>query len=311
MNCRTIQSAVVTGPTGAIGRALLERLAEENIDVYPVIRPGSSRTAGLSATHGIHPVVCDVSALSSLPELIPGGIDAFFHLAWTGTTGERRNDMLVQSDNIRYTVEACRAAKALDCKVFVGAGSQAEYGRVNGPLRADTPCFPENGYGMAKLCAGQMSRAECAALGIDHIWPRILSVYGPWDGKQSLISSAVAAFLAGGRLAATEGTQLWDYLYSGDAAEALLAIARRGRNGAVYPLGSGQARPLRDYILELRDAVGPDLEVGFGEIPFTPLQVMHLEADITALREDTGFCPGTDFRTGIQKTIQWMRSLKP
>lgn len=72
---------------------------------------------------------------------------------------------------------------------FVGAGSQAEYGRVNHALTPDTPCFPENGYGMAKLCAGQMSRVECEKLGLVHIWPRILSVYGPYDGKNAMITT--------------------------------------------------------------------------------------------------------------------------
>ena len=81
--------------------------------------------------------------------------------------------------------------KALGCKVFLGAGSQAEYGRVSGILRPDTPAFPENGYGMAKLCAGQMSRVECQTLGMDHVWARILSVYGPHDGPATMISGTV------------------------------------------------------------------------------------------------------------------------
>ena len=33
----------------------------------------------------------------------------------------------------------------------------------------------------AKLCAGQMTRIACAQKGIQHVWARILSVYGPYD----------------------------------------------------------------------------------------------------------------------------------
>ena len=75
----------------------------------------------------------------------------------------------------------------------------------------------------------------------------------------------------------------------------------------VYPLGSGKARPLREYIEIMRDAIDPSLKLGFGEIPYAPLQVMHLQADITDLEQDTGFRPSVAFETGIQDTIEWMR----
>ncbi len=306
MDHRIIHSAVVTGPTGAIGTALCRFLAERGITVFAVVRPGSERAVHLRDIAGIQVLECDISRLAELPDLIAAS-DAFFHLAWAKTTGAGRNDMPAQIYNIRYTVDAVRVAAAIGCKVFVGAGSQAEYGRVNGPLRPDTPCFPENGYGMAKLCAGQMSQAECEKLGIDHIWPRILSIYGPYDGEGSMISSVIHALLAGEKPTLTAGEQIWDYLYSDDAAEALYLMAERGRSGCVYPLGSGQARPLREYIEILRNTIDPSLPLGFGDIPYGERQVMHLEADLSVLRKETGFSPITTFPTGIRKTIEWMR----
>ena len=307
---RQIRTAVVTGPTGAIGTALCGLLVQNGVSVCAVARPGSRRSAHLAQMDGVAVLPCDASALSRLPDRLPCA-DAFFHLAWAGTTGAGRNDMPAQIDNIRYTIDAVRAAAALGCRVFVGAGSQAEYGRADGALSPDTPCFPENGYGMAKLCAGQMSRVECERLGVDHIWPRILSVYGPWDGEGSMISSTIRKLLAGERPVLSAGTQLWDYLYADDAAEALFRMAVFGKSGAVYPLGGGVARPLSHYIRAMRDAIDPALPLGFGEIPFGSRQVMRLEADISALRNDTGFEPRTDFETGIRKTIKWMKEQKP
>lgn len=304
---RSITRAVITGPTGAIGTALCRLLAGQGIAVYAVCRPGSPRAAALPRLPGLVPVACDLSDLAALPGLVPGGADAFFHLGWAGTIGPGRNDMPAQIQNIRYTIDAVRAAHALGCGVFVGVGSQAEYGRAEGPLRPDTPCRPENGYGMAKLCAGQMSRAECAALGLDHVWARVLSVYGPGDGPNTMISTVIRSLLAGRAPALTAGEQLWDYLYADDAAAALLAMARSGRSGAVYPLGSGQARPLRWYIETLRDAIDPGLPLGLGQVPYGPGQVMHLEADLTALTRDTGFTPRVPFASGIRTTIQAMK----
>ena len=178
---------------------------------------------------------------------------------------------------------------------------------MEGVLTAQTPCFPENGYGMAKLCAGQMSRVECQTLGMAHIWTRILSVYGPHDGPATMISGTIRKLLHGEKPALTAGIQQWDYLYAADAAAAFYALAVSGQDGRVYPLGSGTARPLKDYIEALRDAIDPALPLGLGEIPYGPLQVMHLQADTSALQEDTGWRPATLFEEGIRETIEWVR----
>ena len=305
---RNIQTAVVTGPTGAIGIALCEKLLRENVTVYAVCRPGSRRIKDLPKAAALHVVECDAKELATLPQKMEGvSVDAFFHFAWAHTIGQGRNDMPAQIENIQSTIDAVRAAKALGCQVFLGAGSQAEYGRVEGLLKSDTPAFPENGYGMAKLCAGQMSRVEAKALDIDHVWVRILSVYGPHDGPMTMISGTIRKLLAGERPALTAGIQRWDYLYAGDAADAFYLAACHGRNGAVYPLGSGQAMPLKDYIIQMRDAIDPALPLGLGEVPYGPLQVMHLQADISALQVDTGFVPKTPFAEGIRRTMDWVK----
>ena len=305
---RNIQTAVVTGPTGAIGIALCEKLLRENVTVYAVCRPGSSRIKDLPKAAALHVVECDAKELATLPQKMEGvSVDAFFHFAWAHTIGQGRNDMPAQIENIQSTIDAVHAAKALGCQVFLGAGSQAEYGRVEGLLKSDTPAFPENGYGMAKLCAGQMSRVEAKALDIDHVWVRILSVYGPHDGPMTMISGTIRKLLAGERPALTAGIQRWDYLYAGDAADAFYLAACHGRNGAVYPLGSGQAMPLKDYIIQMRDAINPALPLGLGEVPYGPLQVMHLQAEISALQADTGFAPKTPFAEGIRRTMDWVK----
>lgn len=304
---RTIKTAVVTGPTGAVGHALCSRLLNEGITTFAVCRPGSPRVNTLP--HGVIVINRDISELSSLPGDIHSA-DAFFHLAWVGTVGGGRNDKTTQKKNVEYALNACRAAVEIGCSVFIGAGSQAEYGRHDEPLRPDTPCFPDNEYGKAKLEAGILCRTECEKLGIDMIWPRILSVYGPFDSEKTLIISAVRKLLSGESPDLTEGKQLWDYLYSDDAADALLLLAKNGRNGRVYPIGSGSARQLKEYVEMIRDAVDSSIPLKFGTIPYGKNQVMHLEADITMLSNDTGFLPNTDFENGIRKTVEYVRAHK-
>ena len=65
---------------------------------------------------------------------------------------------------------------------------------------------------------------------------------------------------------------------------------------------------LQDYIEALRDAIDPALPLGLGEVPYGPLQVMHLQADTSTLQEDTGWRPATPFEEGIRETIEWVRN---
>jgi len=307
---RKIQTAVVTGPTGAIGVALCRRLLEAGVTVYAVTRPESIRARELPQSDKLHIVPCGLEQMETLGKRIASPADAFFHLAWGGTIGEGRDDTELQLQNVKSTIQAVHAAQRLGCKVYIGAGSQAEYGRVEGVLKPDTPCFPETGYGIAKLCAGQMSRLECEKLGIDHIWVRILSVYGPHDGPMTMITRTIQTLLRGEKPGLTAGEQLWDYLYATDAAEALYRAALFGHNRVTYPLGSGQAYPLRSYVETLRDEIDPSLELGFGEVPYGQRQVMRLQADIDMLRHDTGFEPKVPFEIGIRETIEWIRGRK-
>ena len=296
-----IRSAVVNGPLGTVGMALCRKLLEKNITTWAVCYPGDARIARLP--EGVRVIECDMREIGRLKDLIPEKTDAFFHLAWMGTIGPGRNNAEIQTENIRCAVAAAAAAKELGCEVFAGVGSQAEYGRIEGKVKADAPCFPVNGYGIGKLCAGQMTRLACGQLGLRHVWARILSAYGPGDGPLSVVPSMLDKLLRGEKPALTKGEQLWDFCYSEDVAEALICMARDGKDGAVYPIGSGQARPLREYFEIIRDAVDPSLPLGIGELPYPENQVMHLEADLTPLQADTGFRPQVPFEEGIRRTI--------
>ncbi len=306
---RKRQRIVITGPTGAIGIALIKKCIEQDIEVLAICRKGSDRIKNIPKNPLVKILELDLNEYNSFTPDEAEKYDVFYHLAWNGTVGNARNDMELQVKNIQYTLDAVRLAKKFGSYTFIGAGSQAEYGRVEGILRPDTPVFPENGYGMAKLCAGQMSRAVCEQLGIGHIWARILSVYGPYDGENSMVMSSLHKMLANEPTVFTKGEQLWDYLYSEDAADALLGLGEKGVHGKVYCLGSGEAYPLSRYIQIMHQLTNTTQEIGLGKLPYGDKQVMHLQADISELMRDIGFVPEVSFEEGIQALINTERGL--
>lgn len=305
-----LKQVVITGATGMIASALTRRLAQDGCHVYAVARPGSEKMKNIPKLPAVHVVECDLSELKRLPESIPTGCDAFFHFGWGHTFGEGRNDCYGQEHNIVWTLDAVTVAHELGCRVFVGAGSQAEYGCVDGTLEPETPVHPETGYGIAKYGAGRMSALLCRQLGIRHVWARILSVYGPCDNSGTMMMSCIRSFSEGRPMAFTPGEQLWDYLYCDDAAEAFRLMALKGCDGTAYPLGSGHPRLLRDYIRAVHSLTASALPDGIGERSYPPGQVMHLCADIAPLCRDTGFSPKIDFCEGVRRTLAWLRTSK-
>lgn len=297
-----MKKAVITGATGFLGSALTKQCLENDIHVYAIVRKNSKHLGNLSKHKNLDVIQCDRDEWKKFVPCV-NDCDVFYHFAWE-TEKSTHDDLPLQVHNIRYALDAVELAKRFGCHTFIGAGSQAEYGRVEGDLKPETPTFPENGYGIAKLCAGQMTRVRAEQLGLRHIWTRILSVYGPNDGAQSMISSAIAKLLRGEHMPFTKGEQLWDYLYIEDAAEAFRLIGEKGKNGKTYVLGSGDARPLSEYIRIIAKTCGAENGADLGAIPYAEKQVMYLKADISELQKDTGWKPKTSFKEGIKVTIE-------
>jgi len=302
-----MKRVIITGPTGSIGIALIQKLISQNVQVTAVCHTGSQRIKRIPLSPLVEIVECSLSELHNLPKLLNKKYDVFYHFGWDGTFGDSRNNMHGQNLNVKYTLDAVEVASQLGCHTFIGAGSQAEYGRFEGKLNAKTPTNPENGYGIAKLCAGQMSRLLCNQKNMKHIWTRILSVYGPYDSDKTMVMSTIGKLLKQERPEFTKGEQQWDYLYSGDAALAMYLLGEKGINGKIYCIGGGNVKPLSEYIEIIRDNIDKDAELGLGDIEYGKDQVMYLCADITDLKQDVGFLPEYTFEEGIKKTIEWYK----
>ena len=288
---------VITGATGCIGCAIVSRALQRGYDVTCIVHKGSGRVRNLPQGARVKIVECDQSGYSSLA--LKDHYDVFIHLAWEGTFGPLRDDASLQLRNIQGTLDAVQLAHRLGCSVFVGAGSQAEYGIQNEPLSPGLPVRPESGYGIAKYAAGKLSALLCSSLGIRQNWVRIVSVFGPHDSEGTLISYLIREFSAGRSPELTRCEQIWDYLYADDAAEAFLAVAENGKDGKAYPLGSGTGRRLSEYVEDIRRIINPNVEIRYGAKDYYPHQPMHLVADITALTRDTGWRPQFSFEEGI------------
>ena len=297
----------MTGGTGPIGLALIRKLTQEGISVTLFARKISKKRGYLPMDNPLlHVIDCDLSELRQM-KLEKNDFDVFFHLGWANTNSYQRDDYELQLVNVKYAADAVELAHTLGCKVFLGCGSQAEYGRKDIPLTSDMYCKPENMYGAMKLSACHATRLLCEQYGMEHMWPRVLSGYGYFDNPVGVLTSNIIAYLQGKTLHFSKGEQIWDFVFHEDIANALYLVAKNGKHGKTYPIGSGHARPLREYCEILCEHLGNDVDVVFGDIPYKKNGIMHLEADIEEIRKDTGWELKWSFEEGIDLTIEFFK----
>lgn len=303
-----MKRAIVTGATSLIGIALIKELVKEGKEVYAITRPGSSRREEILKLGPTAHIEAELSELDRT-KLSTDSCDVLFHVGWSSDFPTPRINLQGQLQNVTYAEKALDLAHQYGCDSFVSIGSQAECGRINGCITPDTPSRPENAYAIAKTVASAKLQSRCEELGMRFCWPRLLSTYGPYDRPHTLVMQCIRASLTNQTIELTRGEQIWDYVYVGDVAHALYCIAEHGKHGKKYPIGSGRGQSLRSYIEEIAEAAGNKCILdGLGKRAYADDQVMNLLADLTEIEHDTGFSCKTDFKTGIQETVAYMKN---
>lgn len=305
-----MKRAIVTGANGFVGTALCHTLVKKGYKVIAIVRNQKSNVKGIDNVDNIEIRYCDLSEYRQLSKIIDGcGFDVFFHMAWNGTSGELRGSDEVQIKNIQYACDAVRACAELQCKRFVFASSIMEYEIIKFMETAGTPGI-NTLYSSAKVAADYMARTIAANLEIDYIRAVISNIYGPGEKSARLVNTSIRKMLRGEHCAYSEGKQLYDFIYIDDAAEAFVSVGEKGKANETYYIGSLNPRPLKEFLVDMKNQVDSGIEIGLGEIPFSGVTLKYNEFDIKAIKRDTGFEPHVTFSQGIRNTIQWIREEK-
>ncbi len=289
---------MITGAAGFVGARTAKLALEAGHRVTALVRSTNApRLAGLSTKLNI--VIADLSHSNDVAEIVADlRPNVIIHSAWEGVGGPLR-DGEIQIDNIRTSVALADAGIKSGIRKFIGIGSQAEYGRFNRRITETDLPHPTMLYGAAKLATCQLIRQRCEAADISFSWMRLFSVYGPGDNPNWLIPAALSQLLSGVAPRLTAGTQRWDYLHIDDVAAAIFAVATFDDASGIFNLSSGIATPVKTIIEILRDNTAPDLDLKFGEIPFGPAQIMHLEGDNIRLMEAANWSPKIKIQDGL------------
>lgn len=298
-----MKKALVTGANGFVGGAVVRELIANGIEVIALDREGNCGNIPEQAKFIPH----ELSESTKLPEVISDrDIDVFYHFAWAGSAGAARADVDLQLDNVRWTVDCLRSAKEMDCKKFVCAGSIMEHETVSAVYRQDNKPGPGYIYGSGKLAAHTICSSVATDIGIDLVWAKITNAYGAGELSPRFVNTTIRKIIRNEPLEFTSGTQNYDFVYIDDVARAFRLIGEKGKAFRHYLIGSSNARPLREFVLEMKAALAPEKEFKFGDVPFTGVNLPLDEFDTSLTEKDTGFKAQISFAEGIKRTAEYI-----
>lgn len=310
------KSVFVTGGTGFVGGCLVRELLACGSNVTVLSRPGSTAAALLHG-HGngnlvrISGEVEDFAVVrSALAECRP----AFaFHLAGQPAAGAAKKDPLKTLEtNVRGTWNVLEAARQVGGARVIVASSDKAYGesselphRETDPLRASFP------YDVSKSCAdsiaGMYATSYCQRVSIT----RFANVFGGGDLNYSrLIPGLIRSTLRGERFVIhSDGLFVRDFLYVGDAVQALLLLAERlDSDASLVGQAFNFALGIRITVLELVEKIlvlmgAENLRPIIKNEASCETRESHLCCD--KAKEWLGWRPRYSLEEGLRHTIAW------
>jgi UDP-glucose 4-epimerase len=298
----------ITGATGFLGSHLVRRLVEKGNTVKILLRAKSDSWRIKELLPRVEVVRGDIISISQVTnDICSFQPDLIFHLAWGGANSSTyQNDPSQVFTNLYGSLELVQLSKKVGAR-FIGMGSAAEYGNHSVPITENAFPKPETLYGMSKYCTYLLANKFARLNDVNFVWLRPFYTYGPYDDKMRMIPAVTLSLLEGRKPALTAGDQLWDYLYVEDAIEAIFSLALNDKAQGVFNIGSGETHPIKNIVLKISELVDPGIPLGFGEVPYKPLQRMLHQADITLLKNISGWSPKVSLEDGLTRTVSWFR----
>lgn len=226
--------------------------------------------------------------------------------------------------NITGTYNMLEAARAFWTRAGRPAGFRFHHistDEVFGSLPADpavkftetTPYDPRSPYSASKAASDHLVRAWAETYGLPVVLTNCSNNYGPYHFPEKLIPVIILNALAGKPLPVYgDGSNIRDWLYVEDHADALLLVLEKGAPGRSYNIGGENERTNLDLVktlCALLDAKHPKAEGSYADqITFVTDRPGHdarYAIDPTRIRTELGWRPSVTVEEGLARTVDW------
>lgn len=257
---------LITGITGQDGSYLVDRLVEDGVEIWGLVRPGDADAVAVrpevSRDHLIEADLAEpVSIADAVARVIP---DEVFHLAGVSSVAQSWTEpVLTGAVTGLGAVAVMRAAldANADCRVLLASSAEIYAGVPQQRYSEDSAIAPLNPYGAAKAYAHQMARVfrsqgafVASAVLFNHESPR-----RPLSFVTRKITHGAAAIAAGqaselvlGNLDAKR-----DWGWAPDYVDAMIRAVRHDAADE-FVVATGTAHSVRDFALAALSAARVD-----------------------------------------------------
>jgi dTDP-glucose 4,6-dehydratase len=182
-----------------------------------------------------------------------------------------------------------------------------------GQFTETTPYDPRSPYAASKAASDHLVRAWYHTYGLPVVLSNCSNNYGPYHFPEKLIPVIILNAIAGKALPIYgDGSNVRDWLYVEDHAEALLLVLGRGAVGRSYNIGGENERSNLELVQSLcaiLDELRPKAQGSYADqITFVPDRPGHdarYAIDATRIRAELGWRPSVTLEEGLRRTVAW------
>jgi len=182
-----------------------------------------------------------------------------------------------------------------------------------GQFTETTPYDPRSPYSASKAASDHLVRAWGETYGLPFVLTNCSNNYGPYHFPEKLIPVVILNALGGKPLPIYgDGSNVRDWLYVEDHADALLTVLTRGAEGRTYNIGGENERSNLELVKTLcaiLDDLRPkDAGSYADQITFVTDRPGHdarYAIDPTRIATELGWRPSVTVEQGLRLTVQW------
>ncbi len=290
---KVTKTVLVTGANGALGKALIKKLQQEECNIFAVSR---------KPIPNISTIICDLFDYKDLDlNQVEGDIDCIFHLAamMPNHTQNCLSDfMRTNSEAVMHLIEKANQNKVTN---FVYASSASVIGMpAYIPQDDKHPLKPIHNYSISKLggelacLTGQNSGMKVAIL-------RLASLYGPAMDKNTVLPFFVDCAHNKKKITLYgSGSRSQDFVHLDDVAQAMWRAFEHDAS-ATYCIGSGQTTTMLG-LAETIASIVSNVEVEFSEQDDSQEGVVW-HSDISAAQSDFKYDPQISLKEGLARYL--------
>ncbi|MGY6695569.1 MAG: dTDP-glucose 4,6-dehydratase [Roseinatronobacter sp.] len=184
---------------------------------------------------------------------------------------------------------------------------------ATGQFTEETPYDPRSPYSASKAASDHLVQAWYHTYGLPVVMTNCSNNYGPYHFPEKLIPVVILNALAGKPLPIYgDGSNVRDWLFVEDHADALLLVLEKGQLGRSYNIGGENERSNLDLVRTLcaiLDELQPKAHGSYADqITFVTDRPGHdarYAIDPTRIRDELGWRPSVTVEEGLRRTVEW------